>query len=49
MVGWILIAVLYLVGIGLFRFVGGVGSAGEAFQRWGRASSILRSNSGSSS
>jgi hypothetical protein len=49
MTGWILIAVLYLVGMGFFGLVGGFGSAGEAFRRWGRASSHLRSNPGSSS
>jgi hypothetical protein len=39
---WILIAVLYVLVIGLFRFLGGFGSAGEAFRQWGRASSTDR-------
>lgn len=32
---WILIATLYLLGIGAFRLLGGLGAAGEAFRRWG--------------
>jgi hypothetical protein len=46
---WIVIGVFYLVALGLFRFAGGLGSAGEAFRRWGRASTGFRSNPGSSS
>jgi hypothetical protein len=34
---WILIASLYLLGMGLFRLLGGLGSAGEAFRRWGES------------
>lgn len=39
---WILIAVLYVLVIGAFRHLGGFGSAGDAFRRWGRASSMIR-------
>lgn len=44
---WIVTVVLYLVGIGLFRLLGGVGAAGDAVRRWGEAASALR-RSGSS-
>jgi hypothetical protein len=49
MTGWILIAVFYIVALVSFRLAGGLGGAAEAFRRWGRASSALRSNRGSSS
>jgi hypothetical protein len=32
---WILIGSLYLLGMGTFRLLGGLGAAGEAFRRWG--------------
>jgi len=34
---WVVVALLYLVGICFFRLVGGVNSAGEALRRWGEA------------
>jgi hypothetical protein len=34
---WIGIALLYLLGMGLFCWLGGIGSAADAFSRWGRA------------
>ncbi len=37
MLNWILIASLYLAGMGLMTLVGMVGSAGEAFRRWGES------------
>jgi hypothetical protein len=49
MTDWILIIVFYVVALVSFGFAGGFGSAGEAFRRWGRASSGFRSNPGSSS
>jgi hypothetical protein len=49
MTDWIVIGVFYLVALVSFGFAGGFGSAGEAFRRWGRASTGLRSNPGSSS
>ena len=39
---WILIAVLYVVVIAGFRWLGGFGSAGDAMREWGRASSTIR-------
>jgi hypothetical protein len=44
---WILVAVLYLIGIGFFRWVGGIGAAAEALQRWGHASAARRKAGGS--
>ena len=39
MESWIIIVALYAVGMGLFHFLGGLRSAGKAFERWGAASS----------
>jgi hypothetical protein len=33
---WIIIVVCYLIGAGFFRLLGGLGSASEALQGWGR-------------
>jgi hypothetical protein len=37
MFDWIIIGVLYVAGIGFFRFLGGLPAAGDALQRWGGA------------
>jgi hypothetical protein len=37
MLGWILIGVLYVLGMGFFHWLGGIAAAGEAIQRWGHA------------
>jgi hypothetical protein len=34
-VDWIVIIVCYVWVLVLFRFLGGIGSAGEAMQKWG--------------
>jgi hypothetical protein len=49
MTDWILIIVFYLVALVSFGWAGGLGSAAEAFRRWGHASSVLRTKPGSSS
>jgi hypothetical protein len=46
---WIVIAVLYTLFLALFRFLGGLGAAGDALRRWGKASASIRINPGSSS
>jgi hypothetical protein len=38
MVGWILIAIGYVLMIGGFRLLGGVSSAMDALRSWGRTS-----------
>jgi hypothetical protein len=38
MTTWIVTAVLYGVGFGLFGLLGGVGAAGDALRQWGEAS-----------
>ena len=43
---WVVVIVLYALGIGFFRLLGGLGAAAEAFQTWGRASSVRRGNGG---
>jgi hypothetical protein len=35
--GWIWIIALYLLSIGLLRWLGGIGAAADAIQGWGRA------------
>ena len=49
MLSWIVIGILYVVGIGFFRWLGGLGAAGDVFRRWGKATSTIRTNPGSSS
>lgn len=34
---WIGIVLLYALGMGLFGWLGGISSAGDAFSRWGRS------------
>jgi hypothetical protein len=45
----ILIAVLYVLALGVWRYLGGFASAGEAFRNWGSAHSATRTSPGSSS
>ena len=40
---WIVVIVLYLLGIGLFHVLGGLGAAGDALREWGRWSSTRHS------
>jgi hypothetical protein len=42
MFNWIEIGLLYLLGMGLFCWLGGIGSAGDAISRWGRATAERR-------
>ncbi|HEX6702109.1 MAG TPA: hypothetical protein VF101_15380 [Gaiellaceae bacterium] len=49
-----MVTVIVLVGLWVgffagFRWLGGLGAAGDAFRRWGKASSSIRVNPGSSS
>lgn len=39
---WIGIAVLYLLGMGLFCWLGGIGAAGDVLSQWGRATAERR-------
>jgi hypothetical protein len=48
MLEWIVIVALYLAGMGFFRLVGGVASAGEAMRRWGEAAARNRRASSAS-
>jgi hypothetical protein len=45
----ILIGVGYVLALAFFRFLGGFGAAGDAFQTWGRLSSERRRRQASSS
>jgi hypothetical protein len=46
---WIGIAVLYLLGMGLFRWLGGISAAAAALSSWGRSTAERRECAGSSS
>jgi hypothetical protein len=48
MVGWILIALGYVLMIGGFRLLGGVSSAMDAVRRWGGSSSGRQPSASSS-
>jgi hypothetical protein len=43
--GWIVAGILYVLGIGFFRLLGGIGAAGEAFRRWGETTAARRRSS----
>jgi hypothetical protein len=49
MLSWIGIAVLYLLGMGLLCWLGGVSAAADAISRWGRATAEQRRGAVSSS
>jgi hypothetical protein len=40
--GWLLTGFLYVLGIGFFRWLGGIGAAADALERWGRATAERR-------
>jgi hypothetical protein len=42
MTSWILIIALYVLGMGFFRWLGGIGAAADAISRWGRATAGRR-------
>jgi hypothetical protein len=45
---WIVFFVLYVVVLGLFRALGGLRSAADAFRMWGKASTAIRDDPRSS-
>ena len=49
MVGWIVIAVAYAVGVGFLHWLGGIASAGDAIAEWGRTTAEKRRRTLSSS
>ena len=49
MVTLIVVVSLYAVALGFFRLLGGLGAAADVFRRWGKASTSIRTNPGSSS
>jgi hypothetical protein len=46
---WIVVVVLYALGMGSFHVIGGLGAAADAFERWGRHSASARGRRASSS
>jgi hypothetical protein len=46
---WIGIVLLYVLGMGLFGWLGGLSSAADAFSRWGRSTAERRRCATSSS
>ena len=49
MMNWIEIALLYVLGMGLLWWLGGISSAADAISRWGRATAEHRRGGVSSS
>lgn len=45
---WIVVAALYVIGMGLFHMLGGLASAAEALRAWGEAASRSRGRVASS-
>jgi hypothetical protein len=45
----IVVATLYVLAFAMFRWLGGLGAAGDVFRRWGRSHSSIRAHPGSSS
>jgi hypothetical protein len=41
---WVTIVVLYLIAVGFFSLLGGVSSAADALEGWGRRSASTRSD-----
>jgi hypothetical protein len=39
---WIVVGVLYVLGMGFFHLIGGLGAAADAFERWGRHAATAR-------
>ena len=46
---WIVLAVLYVLVLAAFRWLGGFASAGRAFREWGRWSATVHKSRSSSS
>jgi len=46
---WIVVVVLYVLGMGCFHLLGGLRAAGEALRNWGHASTAVTSTASSSS
>jgi hypothetical protein len=46
---WIEIAALYVSGMGLFLWLGGISAAADAFSRWGSATAERRRGAATSS
>jgi hypothetical protein len=48
MLGWIWVIALYVLGMSVFRWLGGLGAAATAIQRWGHATAERRRRTTSS-
>jgi hypothetical protein len=46
---WIIVGGMYVLGMGLFSVLGGLGSAAEGFRRWGETATALRNRTTSAS
>jgi hypothetical protein len=46
---WIVVVILYVIGMGFFSLLGGIGAAGEALRGWGRAMSTAETRRSSPS
>jgi hypothetical protein len=46
--GWIWVVVLYVLGMSFYQWLGGLGAAADAIQRWGHATAERRRRTSSS-
>lgn len=49
MTSWIVVIVLYALGMGLFHILGGLGACADAFREWGQIASKITNRTTSSS
>jgi hypothetical protein len=49
MTNWIIVAFLYVLGMGSFHLLGGIRAAGEALRSWGHASTAVKTRATSAS
>lgn len=47
MSNWIIVVILYVLGMGFFHLLGGLRAAGEAVRSWGHASTAVKSRASS--
>ena len=49
MSSWIVVVVLYVLGMGCFHLLGGLRAAGEALRNWGHTSTAVKNSPSSAS
>jgi hypothetical protein len=46
---WVVVIVLYVIGMGIFHVLGGLGAAAAALEQWGRSRAVRSSRVSTSS